>query len=133
MMANLPWLSVGSCSELDSVSSVSLLHSIYGSQVSQILLASDDGDLRVQDRPCTQEDLRYRRPKSSPAVTRLERQQHLRSSSGRAFSTRPSTAHIRGPASRSPVQGGGAAVVRPRSALPRMVRNNATFAQDRHY
>lgn len=75
---DLPWMSVASARvELESVSS-SLLHSIYGSQVSQVLLASDDSNASLlsegpraqewQGRRC------YVRPKSSPAVARSERE-----------------------------------------------------------
>ena len=113
-MARLPWLSVGSsCSELDSSSSVSLLRSIYGSQVSRVLLASDD-DLGPQHDRWDRElpNCTIRRPKSSPAVSRIERQ-NPSATSDRVSRFRPSTA--RSPA--APLQGGGAAV-RPRSAFP---------------
>lgn len=63
--------------ELESVSS-SLLHSIYGSQVSQVLLASDDSNASLlSEGPRAQERQGrrcYVRPKSSPAVTRSERE-----------------------------------------------------------
>jgi hypothetical protein len=111
-MARLPWLSVSSkSSELESVSSVSLLHSIYGSQVSQILLASDDSDARLPQRLEPTAD-RSRRPKSSPAVTRLERLQRSTPSADVAFRARPATARVRRQASSA------LTAARPRSALP---------------
>lgn len=74
----LPWMSVANARvELESVSS-SLLHSIYGSQVSQVLLASDDSTASLlSEGPRAQERQGRRcsvRPKSSPAVTRSERE-----------------------------------------------------------
>ena len=119
MASRLPWLSVGSSlSDLESASSVSLLHSIYGSQVSQILLASDDSDVGLSRPVGGQEPVlsadRSRRPKSSPAVTRLERQQRWMPSSDVAFRARPATARVRSRQT-SFVQGGGG---RPKSALP---------------
>ena len=100
MAARLAWLSGGgSCSELESVSSLSLLHSIYGSQVSHVLLASDDDQ---GERQAPQD--RSGRPKSSPAATLLQRQ---------AAARRPATARVRSTAGSAPM-----AAVRPRSALP---------------
>ena len=119
----LPWLSLGGArTELESVSSLSLLHSIYGSQVSQILLASEDSDpsflnpRRAQEGPVATRH--SARPKSSPAICRFERdkrgQTSLQPASAagqkRQLRARPATArtHISG-------HGGGAG--RPRSAL----------------
>ena len=105
----LPWLSGGgSCSELDSVSSLSLLHSIYGSQVSQVLFVSED-ELNEREessppqRPGSGLPRQSRRPKSASGVTSLERQGMMR---------RPATARVRGSAA-APL-----AAVRPKSALP---------------
>ena len=121
----LPWLSAGgSHSELESASSLSLLHSIYGSQVSQVLLASDDSDTSLlavrsdtrwaQERPTL--DARSGRPKSSPAATRLEREKRKRASLRPASAqhhpvprARPVTARARPATAR--------AAGRPRSAL----------------
>ena len=111
-MARLPWLSVGSSSsELESVSSVSLLHSIYGSQVSQILLASDDSNAGLPQRLEPTAD-RSRRRKSSPAVTRLERDQRSPPAADVAFRARPATACVRRQVSLAQT------AARPRSALP---------------
>ena len=123
----LPWLSLGGASyrtELESVSSLSVLHSIYGSQVSQVLLASEDSDssLLNQSRGAQESPVATQghsaRPKSSPAICRFERdkrrQTNLQPASAagpkRQLRARPATArtHISG-------QGGGAG--RPRSAL----------------
>jgi hypothetical protein len=121
-MARLPWLSAScSRSELDSSSSLSLLHSIYGSQVSQVLLASDDSDFRSDDsaRPDSLAVARRAsRPKSSPAVTRLERQRSDVETAVHVVPkqkprARPATAGVRRSVS---LQRGGA-VGRPKSAL----------------
>ena len=103
-MARLPWLSAGASSSDLETGSLSLLHSIYGSQVSQILLSSDDD--MISGRQWTQDT--RRRPRSSPAATRQEReriklsfsqQQHAATSNlmqeQQQHARRPSTAHVR--------------------------------------
>ena len=129
----LPWLSLGGArTELESVSSLSLLHSIYGSQVSQVLLASEDSDpsffnpRRAQEGPVATRH--SARPKSSPAICRFERDKRRHTSlqpasaagQKRQLRARPATArtHI----------GGGAG--RPRSAL---VSNNCNTSWGYNY
>ena len=124
--ANSPWLSAGaSHSELESVSSLSLLHSIYGSQVSQVLLASDDS--LVEDAKWTQDNATSRRrPKSSPAATRLERETLRQISSKYKTSgsvqdyqglVRPSTARVRPSTARVSDHSRSSIQEIPRSAL----------------
>lgn len=105
--SKLPWLSSsGNRTDLDSSSSLSLLHSIYGSQVSQVLQASDDSETNLF--ATSSESPRYvnqhfpaqcrpRRPMSSPAATRLEREKKTRPSlrPASALRNRPQTARTR--------------------------------------
>lgn len=98
--ARLPWLSRGaggSQTELESVSSHSLLHSIYGSQVSQVLLASSDSNTNLADSHSAN-DRRLIRPKSSPATSSLKREKRNLAvpPSQRQVRTRPATAYARG-------------------------------------
>ena len=105
-MERLPWLSAGAVGtvELESASSFSLLHSIYGSQVSQVLLASDDGDLSVDCQNRATFSHNAVRPKSSPAASRLETENRRKTSmqpssssalvQKRQLRSRPESAHI---------------------------------------
>ena len=105
--SRLPWVSTTSARmELESVSSLSLLHSIYGSQVSQVLFASDDSDASLlTEKPWARERptrCQSARPKSSPAVTRLEGEKRKYASLRPASSAhkqqvqaRPATARVR--------------------------------------
>lgn len=102
----LPWLSPsGNRTELESSSSLSLLHSIYGSQVSQVLQASDDSETNLfatsSESPAQVNrhfpaQCRSRRPMSSPAATRLEREKRTRPSlrPASALRNRPLTARV---------------------------------------
>ena len=104
--SKLPWLSSGgNRTDLDSSSSLSLLHSIYGSQVSQVLQASDDSETNLfatsseSPRHVDQHfpaQCRSRRPMSSPAATRLEREKKTRPSlrPASALRNRPQTARV---------------------------------------
>lgn len=127
-MAKLPWLS-GRPSSSD-VESASLLYSIYGSQVSQVLLASSDVDLHHQDENWVElihpSSKSIVRPKSSPAV-RLQRQNNSQPTAD-AVRLRPATAHFR---NQSAIRrdDGGRAAQRPRSALTvRMTSTILTIA-----
>ncbi len=143
----LAWLSVGaSRTDLEAASSASLLHSIYGSQASQLPFSESESSL-----PATQSEFLPRtmspaaqrrypsRPRSSPAATLLAREQQkqagasrpggsvvggrrLRPATARSGGVRPGSAAPRGrqrPSSAHPGVGGAAPSrrARPRTAL----------------
>lgn len=107
--SRLAWLSpsAGGTRNVGSDSSVSLLQSIYGTQVSQILLASTAEGGHINEADFSQEcsaQRRSRRPKSSPvhAISSVERDRPrriravLQSTSVRLQQSsyrRPATAH----------------------------------------
>ena len=99
-MASLPWLSFGaSRTDLHEASSVSLLHSIYGSQVSQLTFSDYESETSL---PGTQSEFltgssavaqrRLYRPKSSPAATLAAREQQKKQA--RPGSARPRGSHV---------------------------------------
>ena len=120
-----PWYSGGhSRTDLEAGSSVSLLHSIYGSQVSQLPFSDYDSDVdllatksdylpanRRSSSPALQQR-RLTRPKSSPAsvieAREQQRRQHLTTSEGGYGGV------VEGDA-----RGTGAAMRRPGSAMVR--------------
>ena len=131
MDAKMAWYSVGASStQLDSASSsYSLLHSIYGSQVSQLPFSDYDSEVslnatqseyHVPPRLSPTLKRRLSRPKSSPASVIAAREQ-LRSKPT-SVPTRPGSALIRQPrpgsAARRIARGrpASAAVGRPTSA-----------------
>lgn len=118
----LPWMSVASArAELESDSS-SLLRSIYGSQVSQVLLVSDDSNTSLFNEGTWAQERtgrRFVRPKSSPALTRSEKenqQSSLKSQTNLApYSAPRTTRALQRPATARVSERGGAG--RPISAV----------------
>ena len=113
--SRMPWLTVGSGSttDLDSASSLSLLHSIYGSQASQLPFSETDLGPRSPLAPASATPWRQR-PKSSPAATLAARTRDRLlqpgGATGRPTTARPGTATGRPSAARSR---------RPASSVPR--------------
>ena len=114
--SRMPWLSVGagSSTDLGSGSSLSLLHSIYGSQASQLPFSDSDLGPRSPLTPASATSWRQR-PKSSPAATLAARtrsrlQPQPGGATGRPTTARPGTATGRPTTARSR---------RPVSSLPR--------------
>jgi len=139
--SRMPWLSVGvSSTDLDSASSLSLLHSIYGSQASQLPFSDYESETsflgtRSECPQTTASAQRRQRPKSSPAAALAAReQQQLRpvGAPGRPKTAgRPTTARRRRPTTAAPRRassavpgrrGGRAGWERPKTALG-MVRD----------
>lgn len=145
--SRMPWLSVGvSSTDLDSASSLSLLHSIYGSQASQLPFSDYESETsflgtRSECPQTTASAQRRQRPKSSPAAALAAREhQQLRpvgapgrpTTAGRpATAGRPTTARRRRPTTAAPRRpssavpgrrGGRAGWERPKTALG-MVRD----------
>lgn len=127
--SQMPWLSMGASStDLDSSSSLSLLHSIYGSQVSQLPFSESDVSITGTcseiplTNPTSATDWR-KRPKSSPAATlasRARERHQLRPEGAAGRSTtlrsrRPASSAPRRPPSAVPGRKGGGA--RPKTAL----------------
>ena len=119
--SRIPWLSVGvSSTDLDSASSLSLLHSIYGSQASQLPFSDYDSETSFpgtrSECPQTSASVQRRqRPKSSPAATLAARELAARERQqqrpgGATGAGRPTTARRRRPTT--------AAQWRPSSAVP---------------
>lgn len=136
--SQMPWLSVGASStDLDSSSSLSLLHSIYGSQASQLPFSESDTSITGTRSeapliPALAADWRQR-PKSSPAATLASRarERHQLRPGGTADrstalrSRRPASSAPRRPPSAVPGRKEGRA--RPKTALG-MVRKSAVPA-----
>lgn len=136
--SRLPWLSVGaSRTDLESTSSLSLLHSIYGSQVSQLPFSENSETSLVEVRSdllpsASPPRHRLARPKSSPAASLVAREQQKRVQRPGSALQRPSGAigsRLRRPASSHPgrrpssaYRGGGGARQRPNTAHAALVR-----------
>lgn len=93
-MANsrLAWMSVGaSQTDLDSDSSSTLLHSIYGSQLSRLSFCDSEASLVSSQSECTGAGLQgqRRRPKSSPAANYLARERQKERRPGSSVNVRP--------------------------------------------
>ena len=113
--SQMPWLSMGASStDLDSSSSLSLLHSIYGSQASQLPFSESEASItgtrsEVPLNPASAADWR-RRPKSSPAATLASRGRERHQLRPEGDAGRSTTLRSRRPASSAPR--------RPPSAIP---------------
>ena len=126
--SRMPWLSVGagSSTDLGSGSSLSLLHSIYGSQASQLPFSDSDLGPRSPLTPASATSWRQR-PKSSPAATLAARtrsrlQPQPGGATGRPTTARPGTATGRPTTARPGTATGRPTTARSRrpvSSLPR--------------
>ena len=117
--SRMPWLTVGSGSttDLDSASSLSLLHSIYGSQASQLPFSETDLGPRSPLAPASATPWRQR-PKSSPAATLAARTRDRLLQPGGATG-RPTTARPGSSTCRPTTARPGTATGRPSAARSR--------------
>ena len=106
--SRMPWLAVGASSttDLDSASSLSLLHSIYGSQASQLPFSESDLGPRSSLAPASATPWRQR-PKSSPAATLAARTSDRQLLRPGGATGRPTTAWPGGATGRPPPHGPG--------------------------
>ena len=131
--SRLAWLSVGaSRTDIDSGSSASLLHSIYGSQLSQLPFSPSEACLAPTNGHAEPHQQRraLRRPKSSPAASYVARERQkdraqrpasaLRPPSVVRPVQRPGTARAGSGSWRRPPSAAAARQQRPSSAKPRV-------------
>lgn len=118
--SRMPWLSVGASSSTDlgSASSLSLLHSIYGSQASQLPFSDSDLGPRSPLAPASATPW-HQRPKSSPAATLAARTRARLQPQPGGATGRPTTARP------------GGATGRPTTARPGTATGRSTIARSR--
>lgn len=90
--SRLAWMSVGaSQTDLDSDSSSTLLHSIYGSQLSRLSFCDSEASLLGSQSESATTGLQgqRRRPKSSPAASYLARERQKERRPGSSVGVRP--------------------------------------------